>query len=267
MPGGEARDMSKLSKADWIALAGIVLSIVGVLPFFKIDVGTISDLFDAMSGKAWFLTFSLLILAIGLFLKWRERKVTPRNVRAKVRGWLDAFQILAAPLPIPNTYFVWRATLHSRLEVWVGRTHALPGYITIVASVGTQAQSQAFNALAPNKKNEFWRNLFVEISRSRIAITRNPNDPDRFGTLTIEKLLPITHDLSESMLIETLREIDFDAYMLFWTVEFLLDTTVAPPLLTSQTETPPASAGPTGPTGPTQPSPKSNKAEPGPKLV
>ena len=172
-------------------------------------------------------------------------------------------QIQAGPLQIPDTYFVWGATLRSGLQIWAERTHALPSYLSIVASIGTATQAQIFNALDSDQKNGFWRNLFIEMSRSRISVTRNPNDANVFGTLTIEKLLPITNDLSEAMFIEAVREADFDAHTLYWTVEFLLGATVAAAIPASQTQTPPASAGPTGPTGPTLPSPNQNmKASP-----
>ena len=227
--------------------------VLAILAFCRIDIQTVSDWLSLMSARTAFAIIGIAMFAVGVYLKWREKKVTPRNIRWKVRDWLDAFQIQVGRLEIPSSHFAWRATLPSTLEVWLVRTHNLDRYLTVVASVGTQAQSQAFSALTSIQKSEFWRNLFVEISRSRIIATRNPNDPNTFGRLTIEKLLPITNKLSEAVLMNAIREVDFDAYMLYWTVEFLLDATVAPPLIASGTDTPPASAGPTGPTGPAMP--------------
>jgi len=194
-------------------------------------------------------------------MKISEKRVTRGNIRGKVRDWLDTFQIQAGPLQIPGTYFTFGAMLRSTLQIWVGRSHALPGYLSLVASIGTAKQAQIFNALTSDQKNEFWRKLFIETPRSRISVTRNTNDPNTFGTLTIEKLLPITNDLSESMFIEAVRAIDLDAHTLYWTLELLLDVTVTPltpPISDLQSLTPPAPAGPTGPAGPMLPSPTQN---------
>src|SRR5438128_6283666 len=113
--------------------ASFIMGAVGTL------IGLISLLPMLTTGRRWFAAISLIVgvalIIHGFYRRATRDRVTLKNVREKVRGWLDAFQILAAPLPIPDTYFVWRATLHSRLEVWVGRTHALTGYLTIVASV------------------------------------------------------------------------------------------------------------------------------------
>jgi hypothetical protein len=187
-----------------------------------------------------------------------EEVVSPENVHQNIRDWLDAFRFQVGRLDLNWCHFGWSVTLPNTLRIWLLRTRIHDQYITLMTSVGTEAQRVAFNGLTPAQRLDFWRTLFLETSRSRITVTRNPNDVNTFGRLTIERLLPITNDLNESAVIEAVRDIDFSAYMVHQTVEFLLiGSSAAPPLPSSQTETPPASATPPSPSSGAEARPES----------
>jgi hypothetical protein len=237
--------MPKISKADFIAIAGLILSVVGVLPFFEINVKTISDLLGSMSGKTVFLTISLLIFAIGLFLKWRERKVTPGNVERKIDQWLQNFRILHAPFDYEPWHFTLSVTfLNQRL--FIGRPKSFGGrYIELqLRTVGVNPDHRkAFDAMSKDEKGRFYGQLSLEISRARMLFEGNADLSD----ITIRKQLPITNDLGEYDVIDGLYQIHQSARVVWTTTALrLADSPVLKQPEETKPSTPPLPKSDTG---------------------
>lgn len=112
---------------------GTIASLIAIPCFFRIDAITIWNWTADMSGRAVFLALSLLILATGLFLRWRAQRVTPKNIQFKIREWLDTFN-LAHRL---HDFEPWHFTLvvtYNNFPIFVGRPKVLGGrYIVVQA--------------------------------------------------------------------------------------------------------------------------------------
>lgn len=232
--------MSKLPTfANIVSFLGAVCTALGLLPFFGIDGNWIWNQLTSMNGAKLFLVVSVLVLLTGLYLKWREKRVTPKNIQFKVRDWCDAFRLRVGMLDRPGTYFGWEITLSSGVIVWVLRTHAHDRYLTFATNATPEDQRAIFSKLDEDRQADFWRGLILETTRSRIEISRPPNN--QFGIL-VHEFVPITPDLSEADVILTIRRMDFDTCFVRNAVVALLSVTqqLSPPI--TETETPPPSA-------------------------
>lgn len=230
--------------------ASFIMGAIGTL------IGLVSLTPMLTTGRRWFAAISL-ILGIGLIIHGFYRKalrghVTIGNIESKIREWLDAFELTSSRITPPDSHFGWQVNLTSGVIVWILRTTRRDKYITFVATVPiTQENRLAFEGLTLPDKSEFWRGFFFEACRSRIVVTRQPNDPAVLGQLFIEYMLPITSDLNEATVIESVRRMDFSFNIVFNVIGYLLRSTVAVSIPPPETQTPPTSALPLT----TQPSP------------
>jgi hypothetical protein len=220
----------------WLGAIGTVF---GILAAFRIDIPEIFGRLAKMNGLTVFLTISVLALLLGLVMKWEEKKVTPGNIKGKLRDWLDAFQLPAQRITPAHAHFGWQVTLATRLNVWLLRTEAHDRYITLLSSISPpQNQLDVFNQLNDAAREQFWRTLILETSRSKIYF--RPRVQNNIQQLLIERMVPITPELSEADVMQALREMDFSAAFLFNLIGLFLEVPVAPPSPTD-TEMPPAS--------------------------
>jgi hypothetical protein len=233
-------------------------AILGFITFFKNDFPDFWNQLSNMSGRAMLLTISTIAVLIGLVLKWREKKVTPRNVQQKIRQWLDAFNLEHGIFNYPQWYFTFVVTFHGQ-RIFVGRPRLLYGrYITIeLRTTGVLEEHRAaFDALSQSERAQFYGQLAVETARARISFNANQELSD----ISIYKQLPITDDLTESKFIDGLTQI-YQSGVIIWNTIALRLSEI--PVL-RQVSLTPGAEGPSGPTGPTQPLPTHGTAAPPP---
>jgi len=227
---------------------GGTASLLGILACFRIDGISFWNALGDMNGRTVFLTGSLLILAVGLFLKWRETKVTPRNVQHKIRQWLDTFNLSHRVHNFAPWHFTLVVTFND-LPMFIGRPKILAGrYILIQARIRgvIEENMSAFERLSQSERSQFYRELALETARARISF--NWED---LTNITINRYIPITDRLSESEVIETLNDIYLSAVVIWNTTALRLSESprlTQPPLAPAPT----LPSGPTGPTGPLQ---------------
>jgi len=210
-------------------------------------------------GLQWWQQLILAVLFLALFAiaiisayaaTWSSSSdgvITPENVQEKIREWLDTFELQVGRISPPNCHFGWQVTLRNGVIMWLLRTTGRERYITFLATVAaTEGQIIAFNNFLPEDRLRFWRDLYFETSRSKITALRNPNNTNVLSRFTVEYLLPITSDLSEATVIQTVRDLDFSVYIVRNALDYLLPTAAPIAALgpAPETGTPPASANP-----------------------
>src|ERR1700682_4547443 len=199
---------------------GVIGTAFGILSSFRIDVISTWETLGNMSGRAVFLIIAVVLLASGLFLKWRETKVTPRNVQHKIRQWLDTFKIQHGVYDFEPWHFTITLRFYN-LPMYIGRPKTLAGrYIVLQARIiGVLPEDRAaFEALSTEEMSEFYSHLALETARARISFNANHDLSD----VTINKQIPITNRLSESDIIESLNDIYLSAVVIWNTTALRL---------------------------------------------
>lgn len=225
---------------NFLTCGGAVLA---AFAFFRIDAIAISDSLSAMSGLTALLIVGLVICAVGLFLKWREKKVTPRNVRQKIRQWLDTFNLEHGKFDYEPWYFTFKVTF-SNQPIFVGRPRTLAGrYIEIqLRTNGVMPDHRkAFDAMSQSEKSQFYGQLALETAKSRISFNANPELSD----IIINKHFPITNNLTESDIINGLTQVYQSGVIIWNTIALRLSES---PILKQLSLTPNAE-GPSGTVG------------------
>lgn len=232
-------------KGKLAAIGGFIGFVLTVLPFFEIYA---KDVLQAMTAHYIWGVGALVSLAVFVWgvVQWRNTsRVTIRNVQDKIKQWLDTFKIQHAPYDFEHWHFT--RTLTYGIPMFIGRPKIYAGrYIIIQADIkGVLPEDRvAFEALTGEQMFQFYGHLALETARARISFSSN----DDLSAVSIRKQLPITDQLSESDIIESLNEIYQSAVIIWNTTALRLSKN---PRLTQPTksESPALASGPTGPTG------------------
>jgi hypothetical protein len=169
--------------------------------------------------------FLLLIVASfaafvsGVYLWWRSSRVTTKNIEQKVRQWTDAFRLPSKIMSDDKFYFVTVATLPSKLPVTIRRPKDHPSYLELRSSIRTTEKKQeVFGNMSENTRESVFRIIRLECSRSKIESHWNK----KLEFVCIHKQVPITPDLTEARLIDSLNEMNFAVSVLGITINRLL---------------------------------------------
>jgi hypothetical protein len=136
--------------------------------------------------------------------------VNEQNIESKIRDWLDTFNVKVQKISVvdhPDVYFGFLVTYEDGKKVAVSRSKALGHYLTIEASVAVSTeQKMALEKLTQPERDIFWEKLTLELSSSRVrAHGQWPLD-----LITVNRLIPINKDLTESILIDRLDDVHSD---------------------------------------------------------
>jgi len=169
--------------------------------------------------------------------------ITSDNVQNRVRQWIDSFRVEHNVVSWPQWHFGYRVNF-GRVRVFVVRTTAHSDYLTLIARIGgiPATQRGTFERLTPQERTQFFGELALETAKAKIEF----NADSSLAVIQIEKRIQITPELTESDLIEGLKEINFSATIIWSTIALRLGQRPELPPPSSM----PTNEGPTGPTGP-----------------
>src|SRR6266498_983037 len=94
--------------------------ILGVITFFKNDFPAFWEQLANMSGRTVLLALSIIAIVVGLIMRWQDHRVTPRNIKSKIRKWLDDFNVSHCVVPWEPWYFRYDITFWEQ-RFYVGR--------------------------------------------------------------------------------------------------------------------------------------------------
>src|SRR5205085_10904227 len=101
----------------------------------------------------------------GLFRTFKPSGITRRNIKNKLRDWLEAYGLNShqiTPTP-PECHFGREVILPSQVAIWIVRTNQHDRYLTLSINATPHTdQRNSFNALSATDRMDFCRGLFFE---------------------------------------------------------------------------------------------------------
>lgn len=163
------------------------------------------------TSALWGLIGSALIAVIvAAFEIWRRLpkptpEVTPENVEANIRAWLDSFRLSVKREDNPIALFTLVATPDNGMPIVIWRPKALDRYVIVEATITISPEDKPlFDNLPAEEKGIFATRLSVELSRASMGFVM---DLDKSNVIGLQRRLPITADLTESNLMTTVDEV------------------------------------------------------------
>lgn len=208
---------------NWKAKAALVLGFLGGLltwlAFFGINARTVRD---QMSAHYLFLLGAVAFTALfgyGVNLWWKSSRVTPENVKHKVRQWTDAFGFPSRFLNDEKLHFGLQVELPSRIHVAIRRQKDRPSYLMLIHRICTSdKQRELFGKMPPEAQESVLRTIRLECGRSKIESHWNK----KLEFVCIHKQIPITPNLTDAHLIDGISEVNFAAILVMETLSGLL---------------------------------------------
>lgn len=159
----------------------------------------------------WGLVGSALITFIVVaFVIWRRLpklppEITPENVEAKIREWLDSFRFSIKREVNPEAIFALVTAPENGLPVVIARPKTFDRYIVIEASVTISPEDRIlFDRLSEEEQGIFAARLSVELSRNTMGFVM---DLRTSSVISLQRRLPITSDLTESTFMAAVDEV------------------------------------------------------------
>src|SRR5438552_7304872 len=131
----------------WSAIIGRTLAVgsfigwlVSMLIFFGLDAKSIGRAWQAMSAHYIFAIAAaafFVIFVATLYYLWDNSRITPENVRPRVRQWLDAFSLGNRWISDvqQRAHFGYEVTLVTGIPISVFRTIGHPHYLTLMCVI------------------------------------------------------------------------------------------------------------------------------------
>jgi hypothetical protein len=206
-------------KAKLAVVGGLIGGLLNWFAFFGIDAKAIRD---QMTAHYLFLIGALAfstLFTFGLYWWWRSSRVTTRNIEQKVRQWTDAFGLPSKVTPNDKFHFGIVVTLPSKLPVAIRRSKAHPSYLELRSRITTTDEQRAvFDEMTKKAQESVLRTIHLECGRSKIESHWNKT----LEFVCIHKQIPITPDLTEARLIDSLNEMGFAVAVLGQTIHGLI---------------------------------------------
>lgn len=144
---------------------------------------------------------------------------TTKNIEQKVKQWIDAFGLTRRIVNNEKLHFGIQVSIPPRFIVTIGRPKDRPSYLTSVSSFRLSKQQRAlFDKMTDEEKMSTYRTIRVECGRSKIGHHMHEN----LEVLFIHKTIPITPDLREARVIDSINEAQFAANVVMDTIDGLL---------------------------------------------
>ncbi len=208
---------------NWKAKAALVVGFLGGLlnwlAFFGIDARTVRE---QMSAHYIFLLGALACTALfifGIYLWWKSSKVTTKNVEQKLKEWIDAFGLARRIVTNDKLNFGIQVSIPPRFVVTIGCPKDRPSYLTLVSSIRLSKQQRALiDKMSEEEKMSIYRAIRLECGRLKIGHHMHEN----LQVLSIHKLIPITPDLKEARILDSINEMQFSADVIMDTADILI---------------------------------------------
>jgi hypothetical protein len=184
------------------------------------------------SYQAWFtwvlwtlISAALITVIVAAFEIWRRlpkptTEVTPENIEANIRAWLDSFRLGVKREENPDALFTIIASLDNGMPILIWRPRLLDRYIMVEGHIRISPDDKAiFDSLPEEEKAVFAMRLSVELSRDSMGFVMNlaqTND------IVLQRRLPITTDLTESNFMTAVDEVTNATHRAFKTLSLML---------------------------------------------
>jgi hypothetical protein len=163
---------------NWfLAVVSAIASIFGIGGFFGVDARWVAQ---NMTAHYTFLLISVVSLAVfawSVRALWRHSRITPDNVHAKVRGWLDAFNYVHRLAPWEPWHFGFEVTLARGPLLFIAQPKAHADYLMLMGKITAVSPHyrSAFNALTESQREKFYGQLRLETARAKIIFSSDPS--------------------------------------------------------------------------------------------
>jgi hypothetical protein len=160
----------------------------------------------------WGLGGAALILACILMWKGlmaipeKHVSITPQNVEANIRTWLDDFHLSTKSDSNPAAHFVLLATLSNGDGVYIVRLHDLEHYLVFKSNIGISPDHLSIiRSMGKADYDQFVAETSLELARAKVnfALSGSP-----VTNIAIESTLPITENLTEADVMKSIDEMD-----------------------------------------------------------
>lgn len=135
--------------------------------------------------------------------------ITTENVEAHLVQWIDAFHFSRQKLPdASDRYFTYVVTTESGGRTSVIRSRLAPFDHYLIMQTGItvdQENATRLHELSQRNSDLLIRDLRIEMARFKIGFM---NIQLPLTTITLEKQLPITTDISEASFVQALDDVD-----------------------------------------------------------
>ena len=121
---------------------------------------------------------------------------------------LIAFSLGNRLVPNDIWHFAYEVALQSGVPILIARVRSHPHYLTLLCRVEIAGKHRtAYEKLSPAEQNRVQRQVRLEAAKSKIGYQPDPE----WKTLIIEKRIPITKDLTEAKLYDSIDDVNFGA--------------------------------------------------------
>lgn len=219
---------------------GFVGWVVGMLAFFGVDAKMVGQ---QMTSHYLFLVTSLSCFTIcvaGIYYWWKSTRITPGNVQARVREWLDAFSFEHGIAPEWHAWhFGYRVRLPGGPSLSIARVKSRGDSLLFLGQITAvnPYDRAAYDALTNGERDKLFYQLRLETSRANFFF----NSDATLDQVTFERWVPITSKLTAASFIEIINQMYFSANIIWSTISLRVGGTPALAL----PSTPPGKKGPT----------------------
>jgi len=174
----------------------LILDFLGVKDWFK-------KLTLWAKLRAVLLVFLLGVVAFGVYGKVASTSVTRENIRYHVREWLEDFRVENQKGDEPNSRFSYLVTFMGA-KITIGQPSDHPNFLVVGWEGHAGGEIKAvYDRKSNAQKQQFWHGLLTTL----LASNRRVRHPAASDSITIERWLPITKDLSEEMLYDAIEDV------------------------------------------------------------
>jgi hypothetical protein len=191
------------SLSNAAAWAGGIASLLFILEFF----GVKERLHKIKGWAKWrvvLFVLSLLVLGAGLYGNYSSRQVTPENVQIHVRDWLEDFGVENQKADIPKSRFRYLTTTYMNTKMTIGQPIDHPSFLVVGWKTSlSENRKRTFESKPYSERHQFWEQLISSLLAANHQIEAN----EAQTTVTIEKWLPITNDLTEGVFYDAVEQV------------------------------------------------------------
>jgi len=229
---------------NWfLAFISAVASVFGIGQFFGVDWKWLREQVTAHYIFAVVSVVSLAIFAWSVHALWKRSRITPDNVQARIRGWLDAFNYTHRVISWHAWHFGFEVTIPRGPLLLIARPIERADSLVLIGKITAVSPRQrvAFDALSESERQEFYGQMRLETARAKILFYTDAS----LDQVSIEKWIPITSKLTASSFVEAINEMYFSANIIWATIALRFGER---PQLTQPSSTPDTEASPPLPT-------------------
>ena len=157
-----------------------------------------------LAGLAGCALLSIIVLPFAVLprLPKPAPDITPNNVEANIKTWIDTFGWGQKKIDEDLAYFTIEVTLHDDTHVRVARLKKFDRYIAMQAGVSLGPEEQAkLDKLSKEEAQYFKVALHRELARARIDAWEEK------GTIQFNRTLLISNNLTEPIFLQNMLDV------------------------------------------------------------